>query len=186
MSTSIMLGGNATLVPANQAESISILVDKTTLPNIFPDDVDDNVTSGKYTIGGYDFYFSSPTPFFVDASGIKFSAIIDKFNGDKVFSVSDADPAKIKLPVIYGYSLKFVTMKSVGSNKTRGYLFSIIDTDGQNVMDENAVKLIDEDKELELSQTKAGVRYYLKIGNTSVNKDPAVLKKLYLIYTKEN
>ena len=53
-------------------------------------------------------------------------------------------------------------------------------------MDENAVKLIDEDKELELSQTKAGVRYYLKIGNTSVNKDPAVLKKLYLIYTKEN
>lgn len=184
MSTSIALGDNASLVPDNQAENITILVDNSTLPNNFPKNADEKITFGKYTIGGYNFYFNSPTPFFVDASGIKFSAIKDKFNGDKIFSVSDADPAKIKLPVIYGYSLRFVTMKSAGSNETRGYLFSIIDTDGQNVMDENEVKLIDKDKELKLSQTKSGEMYYLKIGNTSVNRDPAVLKKLSLTYTK--
>ena len=163
MSTSIALGDNASLVPANQAESISILVDNTALPENFPPTVKRDIKYGEYIIDGHKFVIDSPTPFFKGNSGIEFSTTTDKNDGDKVFSVSDKDPVKIELPILDGYRLKSVIMASIAPNGTRGYKFSIVDTEGQNVMNALEVVLINNDEPFELSQTKAGEKYYLKI-----------------------
>lgn len=182
MSTSIVLGGNATLVPANQAESITILVDKTTLPSIFPNDVDDNVTSGKYTIGGCDFEIASPTPFHKGTLGIEFASVMVN-NAYK--SVTDDDPAKITLPIIQGYILSSVTMASTEANSKRQYKFSIVDSNDNTVAGGGVAVLDDKDKIYTLSNTSDSEVYYVKIGNKNKSmKTPAVLTNLLLTYTK--
>ena len=188
MSTSIALGDNASLVPANQAENINIEINKNTTIDGFPTTKMQNITSARYNIGGYSFYFESPTPFYKTDSGIEFPPVQVKNN--MYTGVTDDTPARIKLPIIYGYRLSSVTMASTESNGTnRKFKFLVVDSNDKLIIDEEYkdenVILNNIDKTFTLTKTNDAAAYYIKICRSNVYKEaPAVLKKLSLTYTK--
>jgi hypothetical protein len=187
MSTQIVLGNNATLVAPTVKEDIFIKMDFDSggiLPDGFPNSDKKGITSGTYEICGYDFEFNSPSIFFSNKNDtsdrIRFASGIKKDN-----------PATIKLPYIEGYKLSEVTMSSTNTNSSRSYRFSVINSDGTVIPDndpgnkENSGIILSSTKETYTMNDATGKDWYVRISHESSDTRHVDLSYLSLKYVSE-
>jgi hypothetical protein len=172
MSTNIALEQNA-----NQITIAWDLSSADSMPNNFPiykSGESNNTKAGSFSLGAYDFVFSSEVAFYYYDGSTNYIRFV---------GVKNSLTAEITLPKIDGYKLSSVAMASVTDNTSRGCTFTITDG-GASAGDDFSKRLNQNVTTFDTSGFTSSNNHTIVVAGTQNSAKNADLTHLTLCYSK--